>query len=73
MTTHAPAIGVFNTQFTVAATGGGSGNAVTLLERRRLLEHRRHVHDDERHRHLHGQVRPGRRRDYNAAPQVTES
>ena len=34
-----------------------------VLERRRLLEHRRHVHDDERHRHLHGQVRPGRRRE----------
>ena len=31
-----------------------------VLERRLLLEHRRHVHDDERHRHLHRQVRPGR-------------
>ena len=32
-----------------------------VLERGRLLQHRRHVHDDERHRHLLGQVRPGRR------------
>ena len=30
MTTHAPASAVFNTSFTVAATGGGSGNAVTF-------------------------------------------
>ncbi len=30
VTTHAPASAVFNTQFTVAATGGGSGNAVTF-------------------------------------------
>ena len=47
---------------------------VTLLERRRLLEHRRHLHDDERHRHLHrsGTTRPATR-NYNAAPQVTES
>ena len=30
VTTHAPASAVFNGQFTVAATGGGSGNAVTF-------------------------------------------
>jgi hypothetical protein len=30
VTTHAPASAVFNSQFTVAATGGGSGNAVTF-------------------------------------------
>ena len=30
VTTHAPASAVFNTSFTVAATGGGSGNAVTF-------------------------------------------
>jgi hypothetical protein len=30
VTTHAPASGVFNSQFTVAATGGGSGNAMTF-------------------------------------------
>ena len=34
-----------------------------LLRLRRLLEQRRHLHDDERHRHLHRQVRPGRRRE----------
>jgi hypothetical protein len=28
VTTHAPSTGVFNSQFTVAATGGGSGNAI---------------------------------------------
>ena len=30
VTTHAPASAVFDTSFTVAATGGGSGNAVTF-------------------------------------------
>jgi hypothetical protein len=30
VTTHAPASGVFNTSFGVAATGGGSGNPVTF-------------------------------------------
>jgi hypothetical protein len=30
VTTHAPASAVYNTQFTVAATGGGSGNPVTF-------------------------------------------
>jgi hypothetical protein len=30
VTTHAPASAVFNSQFTVAATGGGSGNPVTF-------------------------------------------
>jgi Carboxypeptidase regulatory-like domain len=30
VTTHAPASAAFNSQFTVAATGGGSGNAVTF-------------------------------------------
>src|SRR3954470_3289149 len=30
VTTHAPSSAVFNTQFAVAATGGGSGNAVTF-------------------------------------------
>jgi hypothetical protein len=30
VTTHAPASAVFGSQFTVAATGGGSGNAVTF-------------------------------------------
>ncbi|MGZ4256472.1 MAG: hypothetical protein ACXVRE_01760, partial [Gaiellaceae bacterium] len=30
VTTHAPATAVFNQQFTVAATGGGSGNPVTF-------------------------------------------
>jgi carboxypeptidase family protein len=30
VTTHAPLAAVFNGQFTVAATGGGSGNAVTF-------------------------------------------
>ena len=62
VTTHAPATAVFGTSFTVAATGGGSGNAVTFSARR-LLEHGRDVHDDERHRDLHGQVRPGGQRE----------
>ena len=30
VTTHAPASAVYNTSFTVAATGGGSGNPVTF-------------------------------------------
>src|SRR5207247_2431198 len=30
VTTHAPATAIYNTSFTVAATGGGSGNPVTF-------------------------------------------
>ena len=59
VTTHAPASAVYNTSFTVAATGGGSGQPGDLLEQRVLLERGRHLHDDERHRHLHRPVRPG--------------
>ena len=59
---------VYNTSFSVAATGGASGNAGHVLQRRRLLEHRRHLHDDERHRHLHRPVRPGRRRELQRRP-----
>ena len=36
---------VFGTGFTVAATGGGSSFAGHVLERRRVLEQRRHLHD----------------------------
>src|SRR5438034_1319666 len=39
VTTHAPATAIYNTSFTVAATGGGSGNAVTFRsEERRVGE-----------------------------------
>ena len=44
------------------------GQPGDVLQRGRLHEHRRHVHDDERHRHLHGQVRPGRRRELQRRP-----
>src|SRR5205807_7530785 len=30
VTTHAPATAIYNTSFTIAATGGGSGNPVTF-------------------------------------------
>src|SRR5213079_1862860 len=30
VTTHAPSSAIYNTSFTVAATGGGSGNSVTF-------------------------------------------
>ena len=63
VTTHAPASAAFNQQFTVAATGGGSGNAVAFSSAACVLEQRRDVHDHERHWHLLGQVRPGRRRE----------
>ena len=48
VTTHAPASAVYDTSFSVAATAASGPRHV--LERRRLLELRRHVHDDERHR-----------------------
>ena len=48
----------------LAVHGGGDGRRLGqrghVLERRRLLELGRDVHDDERHGDLPGQVRPGR-------------
>ena len=43
--------------------GDGARRRGHVLELGCLLEHRRHVHDDERHRHLLGQLRPGRQRE----------
>ncbi len=53
VTTHAPGSAVYQAGFSVAATGGASGNAVTFSQRRRVLELERLVHDDERHGHVH--------------------
>ena len=39
-----------------------SGNAVTFSSTGACTNIGRDLHDDQRHRHLHGQVRPGRRR-----------
>ena len=50
-------------QHELRVAANAPGGVGQLLERRRLLEHRRDLHDDERHRHLLGQVRPGRRRE----------
>ena len=63
VTLHAPATAVFDTQLLGRGERRRLGQRGDVLQPRRLLEHRRHVHDDERHRHLHGQVRPGRRRE----------
>ena len=60
VTTHAPSSAVFGSQFTVAANGRRLRQRGDLLEQRRLLEHGRDVHDDQRHHGLLGQVRPGR-------------
>ena len=46
VTTHAPASAVFARASPSRRTA--PGGAVSLLEQRRLLEHRRHVHDHER-------------------------
>ena len=58
VTTHAPSTAVYGTSFSVAATP--LRRTRLLLEWRGLPQHRRHLHDDERHRHLHREVRPGR-------------
>ena len=58
VTTHAPSSAVFGTSFTVAATAPGRRGDV--LERGCLLELGRDVHDDERHRDVLREVRPGR-------------
>ena len=55
----APATAVYNTSFTVAATAGRSAITVSDSATGRLPQRRRHLHDDERHRHLHGAVQPG--------------
>ena len=68
VTLHAPASAVYNTGFSVAASGGGSGNAVTFSSAGSCSNTARQLHDDERHRHLHRQVRPGRRRELQRRP-----
>ena len=60
VTTHAPGSAVYQAGFSVAATGGASGNAITFSSGR-LLELGRLVHDDERHGQVQRRVRPGRR------------
>ena len=62
--THAPASAVYGTSFTVAAHA--PVGACVVLEFRRLLEPGKHVHHDERHRDVHGQLRPGRQRQLRA-------
>ena len=44
-----------------------------LQQRGRLLQRRPGLHDDQRHRHLHRRVQPGRQHNYNAAAEVTNS
>ena len=58
VTTHAPVVG--RVQHAVRGCGERAGRSGHLLERGLLLQHRCDVHDDERHRHVHRQVRPGR-------------
>ena len=60
VTTHAPGSAVYNTGFSVAATGGGSGNAVTFSSSGGCSNTGADLHDDQRHHGLLGQVRPGR-------------
>ena len=50
VTTHAPSSAVYGSQFTVAATGGGSGNPVTFSSSGGCSNVGCDVHDDERHR-----------------------
>ena len=67
VTTHAPATAVFNASFTVAASAAAR-DAVTFSSAGACSNIGRQLHDDERHRHLHGQVRPGRRRQLQRRP-----
>ena len=72
MTTHAPASAVYNTSFGVAATAP-AGDRSRFSSAGACSNTGATLHDDERHRHLLGQVRPGGNANYNAAPQVTET
>ena len=72
VTTHAPASASFNQQFTVAATGGGSGNPVTF-SRAGPARTRRHLHDHERQRTCSVKYDQAGNGNYNEAPQVTET
>ena len=61
VTTHAPASAAYNASFAVAATA--PGGAVSFSSSGACTNTGAHVHDDQRHRHLLGQVRPGRQRE----------
>ena len=60
VTTHAPANAANGSQFTVAASGGGSSSPVVYSSGGGCTQQRRHVHDDQRHPGLLGDVRPSR-------------
>ena len=58
---HAPASATYNDSFGVSATA--PAGAVTFSSAGSCSNTGATLHDDERHRHLHRQVRPGRRRE----------
>ena len=59
--THAPAGAVFGTSFGVAASA--PGGSVSFSSAGACYEFGEHVHDDERHGDVLGDVRPGRERE----------
>ena len=58
-TTNAPASAAYSSQFTVAATGGASGNPVTLSSSGACSNVLGTYHHDQRHGHLLGDCQPG--------------
>ena len=63
VTTHAPASAAFNAQFSVAATGGGSGNPVTFSSSGACTNVGATFTMTSGTGHVHGDVRPGRQRE----------
>ncbi len=57
--TSAPATAVYNSNFTVAATGGASGNAVTFTSGGSCSNCGRDLYHDERHGNMLGDRQPG--------------
>ena len=66
VTTHAPANAAYNSSFAVAANA--PGGAVSFSSSGSCTNTGSHLHDHERQRHLHGQVRPGRQRATTTPP-----
>ena len=73
VTTHAPASGRLQHELHGRGQRRRLGERGHVLEPRCLLELRRDVHDDERHRHLPVKYDQAGDANYSAAPQVTET
>ena len=68
-----PSSAAYGSNFTVAATGGASGNAVVFTSAGVLHQLGRDLHHDQRHWQLLVNAQPGGNTNYAAATQVTET